>query len=311
MSAFREAFDTAGLGCVLPTTLLSSWASGFVPVLFGAMAREALTAAGDALFGKNVHFSALGPTLSSPTDLIRMPTTSAFTVSTIGDLVRESSQSGDLVLLVFENINLSQLDSTLVPLLRSYSAFHGELPTSHSPSTYPMPVGMWPSNLLVGGILTDSPLSLPISRELWTCSTFIDARGKRTCSKGRSAEARTPKGHLRASFEQWIEWLETIEQTGTSDTHVTAAHAARELDSSSLFKRMLRRLAAAIDHTSPAASEATRAGLLTEMTIVPYLLSQGVQLDTFLELAPGDISLEDGFIEMLTGLFQKWGLDVR
>src|SRR5205085_63359 len=139
------------------------------------------------------------------------------------------------VLLVFENINLCQLDSTLVPLLRSYAAFHGELRTSPSPMTYPMPLGMWPSNLLIGGILIDSPLALPISRELWASSAFIDARGKRTCSKGKSGEVRTPKALFRSRYEQWVEWLEAIEQTGTSDTRVTAAHASRELDSSSLF----------------------------------------------------------------------------
>jgi hypothetical protein len=214
-------------------------------------------------------------------------------------------------LLVFENLNLSQLDSTLVPLLRSYTAFHGELSTSRSPVMYTTPAGMWPSNILLGGILIDSPLALPMSREIWTCSTFIDASGKQRYSKGEAAKSRAPKSLFRLPYEGWVEWLGKIEHTGTSDTRVLATHVAREVESSSLFKRMLLCLAAAIDQTGSGTSEPKRTGLLAEMTIIPYLLSRGSQLDTLLDDAPADVSPEEGFIDMLTKLFEKWGLDVR
>jgi hypothetical protein len=169
----------------------------------------------------------------------------------VGEIITESSRSGDLVLLVFEGITLCQLDSALLPLLRSYAAFHGELQTSRSPVTYPTRAGMWPSNVLLGGILIDSPLALPVSRELWAFTAFIDASGKRTCSKGKAAEVRPPKKLFRVQYDAWREWLDGFEQTGTSDTRVIAVHVARKVGSSWLFKRMLRRLATAIDQTGP------------------------------------------------------------
>jgi hypothetical protein len=311
MNTFRGRFETAGLGCILPTALLSSWASGYVPMLFGVMARDALLAAGESLFGGSVHFATLGPTLSSPEDLLGLPTASRFAVSTVGDLVGVSSRSGDLVLLVFENTNLCQLDSTLVPLLRSYADFHGDPPTSSSSVQYPTPAGMWPSNVLLAGILIDSPLALPLSGELWMCGTFIDASSKRACLRGGVNESRIPRPVLQLPYEEWVRWIQTIEHGDASDTRVLASHIAREVESSLLFKRMLRRLAAAIDQTATPTSEPKRAGILVEMAVVPYLLSRGVPPHTIFDDAPAEISTDDPFIDTMTKLFEKWGLEAN
>ena len=310
VNSLREYFEKAGLGCDLPTTLLGSWAAGYVPMVFGVAARDALAAAGDCLFGARLHLATLGPTLSSPTDLLRLPAYSVSGLSTVEELLSEASRSEDLFLLVFENINLCQLDSTLVPLLRNHVGNQGQSSTSRAPIKYATPAGFWSSNVLLAGIMIDSPLALPMSRELWTCSTFINASGKRSCVRPKEAEAREVKLISTLSYETWSEWLETIDYTSVSDTRLLAAHVSREVETGAVSKRLLRRLAAALDLTSPAIEENRRAGILAEMAVIPYLLSRGLEPDAGLKDSPADLSLDDGFIDMVTGLFEKWGLDL-
>jgi hypothetical protein len=310
LNTVHESFNRAGLGCALPATLLSAWAAGYVPIAFGSMARDAFSVANECLFGGNIHFASLVPTLSSPTGLLDLPAVSSFAVKTVGDLTRESSHSGDMILLVFENMNLSQLDSALLPLLRSYSGFHGTVPRPQSALAYPTPAGMWPSNVLLAGILVDSPLALPLSPELWSCSAFIDAGSKRACSKSKANESPLTETLFRLPYKAWVEWLGGFEQAGTSDTRLVAIHAAREIESGSLFKHMLHRAAAAIDQAAPSIAESKRAGFLAEMTIIPYLISRGLSPRTVLQTAPADLSKEDDFVQMLTTLFKKWGMGV-
>src|SRR5262249_35214540 len=145
----------------------------------------------------------------------------------------------------------------------------------HSPVVYPTPVGFWPSNLLISGILIDSPLALPLSGDLWCCATFIDATARRVCAKSGTAGSRDSDVRRRLSYELWVRWLDALDQGEPSDTRVFATHAIRGLESSTLFKRMIRRLAAAIDQTASGMTEPKRAGLLAEMSIVPYLLALG------------------------------------
>jgi hypothetical protein len=278
---------------------------------FGTVARDALSAASETLFGGKIHFAALGPTLSSVTDLLALPATSSRAVSTLRELVIDPTRSDELTLLVFDNVNLCQLDSVLLPLLRAYVTFHAGLPTSRSPVMYPTPLGLWPSNLFLAGILIDSPFALPISRELWTYSAFVNAGGQRARSKGKGTDPPPANPLSQVKYCTWLEWLDQIEQQGTSDTRMLAAHVIREVESSAIFKRIIRRLAAAIDHAGTDSAEANRATLLAEMTIAPYLVSRGVDLASFLEHAPADISTGDGVIDLVTTTFEKWGLELK
>ena len=159
--------------------------------------------------------------------------------------------------------------------------------------------------------MIDSPLALPMSGELWTCSTFIDARAKRACGKGKASEAHERKVGSRLCYNTWIEWLETIDYENTSDARLLAAHVAREIETSATSKRLLRRLAAAIDQTGPGIEEIKRAAFLAEMAVIPYLLSRSLNPDAVLKDSPVEVSLEDGFVDMLTGLFEKWGFELR
>ena len=304
----RRGFEDTGLGCILPAALLSSWASGYVPMLFGALARDALRAAAQTLFGGAAHFVTMGPTYSSPTELSSLPTSSAFAVGTLGGVIAGAGRSDDLVLLVFDNANLSQIDSVLMPVLRNYVGIHGKLAMSSAP--YPTPAGMWPSNVLLAGILIDSPLALPLSTELWSCSTFIDA-SKNGCPKLVERDKGDSLPLLRLTHDVWAEWRKTIEkEPAASDTGVLAKHFLRHADGGPLYREMLRRLAAAIDITAVALEEAQRATILAEVAVVPYLLSRGVQPDVVFGEAPIDISKDFPVVDRVTELFERWGLKV-
>jgi hypothetical protein len=303
---FGRRFEDRGLGCIMPVALLSSWVSGYLPMLFGVSAREALLAAANTLSSGAIHFVTMAPTYSSPRELSDLPTTSPFSVNTLGEIIVDAGRSDDLVLIVFDNANLSQIDSILMPVFRSYAAVHGEL-TNSSRGSYPTPIGMWPPNVLLAGVLIDSPLALPLSRELWGCSTFIDAN-RSECPKSVKGDGRPLSPALRLSHKEWIEWAKTVEAPTGSDTGVLATHFLRQVNASPLFRRMVRRLAAALDITASTLEEAQRAAILAEMVIVPYLLSQGVPPDVVFEEAPVDISTDSPFITRMTELFEKWGL---
>ena len=310
VNAIRECSTAAGLGCILPTILLSSWASGYVPILFGVMARDVIDAARESLFGGCVYRGTLGPAMFSATDLLGVTVASSFDVRTVHEFVGAAGATGELALLVFDNINLSQLDSLLLPLLRSYTTFHGEVPTSTTPAAYPTPLGMWPANVLIAGILIDSPLALPMSRELWTCSTFIDASSKRACEKSKATGHKKPNEIRRLPYQAWAEWLRMVEHTDASDTRVIATYLGRTIENNPLFKRMTLRLAMAIDRAGMTMDGAKKARLLVEM-FVPYLLSLGLAPAALIKDAPVDISIDDGSIDMVTLLFEKWGLEAR
>jgi hypothetical protein len=311
VKAVRRRFEAAGLGPVLPSVLVSSWASGYVPMLFGALARDVLTAASESLFGGDIHFATLGPTMTSPADLLGIPVASPLGVSVVSEVVAAASRSDDLALLVFDNINLAQLDSLVVPLIRQYSVFHSECPSASRSMQYPTPLGMWPANLLLAGVLIDSPLALPMSREIWTYATLVDARPRRARLSAKAAEPRTAQNALCLGHEAWTEWLRSIASCPTSAAGLIAGHVSRRAESDTRFKRMSRRLADTIDHAAQEMSDEKRAGLLLE-ALVPYLLSRDVKPESILDgEAPTDVSTEDDFIDQVTTLFEEWGLEVR
>jgi hypothetical protein len=302
-------FEAGGLGCIHPSLLLSSWASGYVPMLFGVLTRDITQAASEALFGGVIHLAALGPTMTQATDLLGVPAVSRFGVSSIGEVADTVGHSDDIALLVLDGLNLAQLDSLVLPLLRPYAEFHSRAPREVAQLHYSTPLGMWPRNLLLAGILVDSPLALPMSREIWTYASFVDASSRHICPSAKTHEPRPDEGVFRLPLETWADWLQTF-KSDDAGTDLIAAYLTRKVESSSLFKRMSRRVADAIDNTAPGLSEEKRAGLLVEM-LLPYLLSRDVAPESILDDAPATVSTEDGFIDLVTALFEKWGLEIR
>jgi hypothetical protein len=306
----RQKFEAGGLGCIHPSLLLSSWASGYMPMIFGVLTRDILQAASESLFGGAMHLATLGPTMTSPTDLVGVPAASRFGVSSIGEVADTVGHSDDVALLVLDGVNLAQLDSLVLPLLRPYAEFHSQGPGEVAELYYSTPLGMWPRNLLLAGVLVDSPLALPMSREIWTYASFVDASGRHLCPSAKTHESRPEEGLLRLPYETWKGWLRTARADDSAGTDLIAAYLTRKVESSFLFKRMSRHLADAIDHTALGLSEEKRAQLFVE-TLLPYVLSRDVVPESILDGAPASVSTEDGFLDAVTALFEKWGLEVR
>lgn len=310
LSVLRSRFDGRGLGCISPSLLLSSWASGYVPVLFGVLTRDILHLASEALFGGALHVANLGPGMTSASDLLGVPTASRFGVSTIGEVAESVGSSDDIAVLVLDNLNLAQIDSLVLPLLRPYAEFHSQRPSEEAPPQYPTPAGMWPRNLLLAGVLIDSPLSLPLSREIWAYASLVDASRRRICPTAKTSESGADDDFLRLPFGTWSDWLRSVTPDVTADIDLIAVYLTHKVESSSLVKRMSRRLASAIDKTAHGLSQEKRAGLLIE-ALLPYLLSRDVAPNAILDDAPIEVSTDDAFIQVVTEHFERWGVEVR
>jgi hypothetical protein len=236
---------------------------------------------------------------------MKLAIVSSLGIGTIEDIASVARESKELFLLVLDHINLCQLDSVLLPLLRSYAAIHGQLPSSRKPVSYVCSSGSLPRNILLAGIIIDSPLALPMSREIWTHATFIDACRMGSSMKPNASDPGEPSSAV--SYEGWEKWTCAIEESGASDAMLLATHMARDLDVTGLSRRMVRQLASAIDKIDVVSSEQLKAKLLAEIVLIPSLLSRGLDPNTVLRNMPVDMS-GDKYVSRIMCLFEKWGV---
>ena len=178
--------------------------------------------------------------------LLHEPGTTAST-TTLDGLLQAAIASSEISILVLENINLAQIDSVLLPLIRQYVELRIDTPKSGDPpARISTPVGPWPANLLLAGLAIHSPLSLPVSTELWSYATFVYS----ALESPAPLDSTPPFSHApkasRLSYETWIEWLQQLNPETTADPMMLAAYVAHKIEMSVLLKRLMRNLAAAI-----------------------------------------------------------------
>ncbi|WHZ29174.1 MAG: hypothetical protein OJF51_003975 [Nitrospira sp.] len=301
-----RALEQVGLAPKLATALLASWAAGFAPIMYGERSREAVEAFSGCLFGGRLCWGTLGPSLVSPLDLMKLPIVSSLGTGTIEDVAYVAKESKGLFLLVLDHINLCQLDSVLLPLLRSYAAIQGQLLSSRKSVSYACSSGSLPWNILLAGIIIDSPLALPMSREMWTHATFIDVSKTNSSIKMNATGQGDISAVSAVPRDLWANWVCSVEG-GPSDAMLLATHMAKDLDLTGLSRRMVRQLASAIDKIDVISSEQLKAQLLAEIALIPSLLSRGLDPNTMLRNMPIDIS-EDKSVNRAMCLFEKWGI---
>jgi len=100
-------------------------ASGFAPMIFGTRAREG----GNGVWRLAIHrkdFLRHTRTriFQAPLELLALTVSSRWGTGRLDDAIAEARISGDLALVVFDNINLSQLDNTVVPIIRACAEIH-------------------------------------------------------------------------------------------------------------------------------------------------------------------------------------------
>jgi hypothetical protein len=304
------------LSCRTSSALLASMASGFFPIVFGSLARESLTALGHTLAADRLYWLPLNPTLTSSSQVRREPVIQDCGKlggpNTLDALLQRAIASPDISILVLENINLTQIDSVLLPFIRQCVELRsGPAPCSPIPGRVSTPVGTWPANLLLAGLAIESPLSLPVSTELWSYATFIDT------STGRDDKQELTQPHNSSSldesqmlYETWTEWLNELNAGAGTDSMIVAAYVPHQLEISSLFERLLTRLATAIDAIFAAQEPAYRVKLFTDLALIPYCLSRHQDVRSLLEGCPISVSIDTDEIARIGSIFKNWGMDI-
>ena len=315
LDRINQYFAIQGQDCRTSCSLLSSVASGFVPIVFGPLGREALGALAHTLAADRLYWLPLHPTLTSPTQLrgevlLHEAGTTA-QATTLDGLLRAANASSEISIVVLENINLAQIDSVLLPLIRQYVELRiGTPECGDSPARVSTPVGVWPANLLLVGLAIESPLSLPVSTELWSYATFVyPASGKLADPNNSAPPVSSVSKASRLAYKTWIEWLKQMNGATAADPMMLAAFVAHKIDMSFLLKRLTRNLAVAIATIASAKESVDRSRLFAELTVIPYSLSRGKNPRSILEGCPTNVPI-DPDIARIESVFKRWGIEL-
>jgi hypothetical protein len=316
LERINHCFASKSLSCLTSASLLASLVSGFVPIVLGLLGRESLSALGRTLGAGRLYWLPLNPTFTSPSQIRSEPLIqdgdTVGGASTLDDVLQRAIASSEISVLVLENINLAQIDSVLLPLIRQYVELRcGAGASSYPPSRVSTPIGIWPANLLLAGLAIESPFSLPVSTELWSYATFVDASTARP-----SREDNSESQHLVAPkasqilYETWTAWLDEINGKSGMDSMMLAAYVGHQIGVSSLLKRLLTKLASAIDTILAAEESADRVKLFAELTVIPYCLSRHRDVRSVLEGCPTPVALDEQRVDFIDSVFKSWGIDV-
>ena len=320
MCALRDRLTRAGVSQFAARALLASIVSGHVPILCGSLARDTLNIIGDTVAGGRVFWLSVTPALTSPSELASVLLSSESPQRpesrSLADLLEQSRCSSDLSVLVMDNANLGQVDSVLVPLFRTCAS--GSRPDVVAGSSSAdsgvflssTPVGSWPSNLLVAGIFIDSPLALPISRELWSVSTFIDT-DEDTPIESAVAVSKTTSFPSRTavSWEDWMTWQGQLKKVPPTDLVVLSGVLADRLRCGPQVRRRLISMAQSTELLFLDCAAETRLSVFVQCAVTPRCLSRGISLKACLQ---GEVTLPESVnetFERARSLFIKWGLD--
>jgi len=312
----RRAFAAKGLGCLKSASLLASLASGFVPIVRGPQGRECLTTIGHALAGDRVYWVAVNPSHTSPTqlgsELVNQDTKAFQEARTLGGTLQNALATGEISIIVLDGINLGQIDSALLPLIRRYVQLRCETDESSTPrSRISTAVGAWPANLLLAGLMIESPLSLPVSTELWSYASLVDVKDQVDIKRetGNAREVEFPSAS-QLSYGDWHKWLHEINNQAGAEPMVLAAYLGHQFEVNSLLRKLMRNLALGIEKLLPDASPVTKLNLFAEMTAIPYCLSRGWDPAGILAASPVAESIDAETVPRLSAAFKKWGVDV-
>src|ERR1022692_247698 len=316
MVTVRREFNRLGIGCSTCNALLASLASGFVPMLFGPRAHDSLAALSTVFVGRRLYWLTFSPILSSPTDLLKSGVTPESEIGSaltdLEGLLENVRQSDALSLIVFDNVNLAQIDSALVPVVRRYAELRSSGRADSAagmPRRYTTPVGEWPSNLLIAGVMIDSPLALPLSTELWSFATFIDTTLRGRCGPNQPSSDSMVPSDSKVPYREWAGWLAEATTTPDNDCLLVARYVDTKLRLGGTLNRLLRNLAAAANAILPNEKSERRLELFVESSLVPYCVSRRVDLRAVLEGCPVEFRPRDMEADRLTSLFIKLGIE--
>lgn len=238
-------------------------ASGFVPIVSGARALEALEAYAHVMCAGRQLVIEVTSAIADVQDLFGKMENGNFVAHPAGllDIVRAAREHEGPFLVVLDGINRGPTESYLLPLLRltrnhtaSIPLFHPQAIDPSSPYRAEARV-QWPANLLLAATVIEGPTTLPVAPDIWRDSilTAADADGDFTERKdlGESSEVDGSTGLLDAApARDQLEWIsEELPQL-----HGNA-----------------KRLAGAV--TALISDSSAQQAIITKSLVVPYLAS--------------------------------------
>jgi len=241
----------------------AAFASGFVPVVSGARALEALDAYAHVMCGGRQVLVEVTSAIADVQDLFGKLEHGTFVPHPAGllDIIRAAREHEGPYLVVLDGINRGPTESYLLPLLRLVRNHKASIPLFHPQAIDPSDAYQsearlqWPTNLLLAATVIEGPTTLPVAPDVWKDSilAIADADGEFTESTelGDSSEVDGASALLDvAPARGQLEWM---------SEELPRLHGNA--------KRLAGALAAVIS------DESAQQTAITKSIVVPYLAS--------------------------------------
>lgn len=184
----RNTFQIRGVPLRAAQSLHAAFLAGAMPILVGSNSFDALEAYASCTTRGRWLWLPISPTILEPSDLIGKvdPITRHFIPHPSGllDLLLHARNNNDLYLVILDGLNRAAVDTYLAPILACYtdiwrSRQSRTLPLFHQHAVAPddpyacITQVVWPSNVLLAGILTEGVTAIPPSMTFWSSATLL------------------------------------------------------------------------------------------------------------------------------------------
>jgi len=254
----------------------AAFASGFVPIVSGARALEALEAYAHVMCAERQLVVEVTSAIADVQDLFGKLEHGNFVPHPAGlvDIIRAAREHEGPFLVVLEGINRGPTESYLLPLLRLARNHTASIPLFHPQAIDPSDPYRsearvkWPANLLLAATVIEGPTTLPVAPDVWKDSilTAADADGDFTerTDLGDASEVDGTTSLLDAApARAQLEWIsEELPRLHGNAKRLAGALTALISDSSAqqavITKSLVVPYLASITNDDDRASEVTR-----------------------------------------------------
>jgi hypothetical protein len=189
-SRMIPALRALGVATTSYQLIHAAFASGFVPVVSGTRALEALEAYAHVMCGGRQVVVEVTSAIADVQDLFGKLKHGTFVPHPAGlvDIIRAAREHEGPFLVVLDGINRGPTESYLLPLLRLVRNHKASTPLFHPQAIDPSDPYQsearlrWPSNLLLAATVIEGPTTLPVAPDVWKDGLLViaDADGEFT-----------------------------------------------------------------------------------------------------------------------------------
>lgn len=219
-SRIIPALRALGVATTSYQPIHAAFASGFVPVVSGTRALEALEAYAHVMCGERQVVVEVTSAIADVQDLFGKVEHGIFVPHPAGllDIVRAAREHEGPFLVVLDGINRGPTESYLLPLLRLLRNHKSSIPLFHPQAIDPSDPYrfegrlQWPTNLLLAATVIEGPTTLPVAPDVWQDSVLAiaDADGEfvERTELGDSSEVDGSSGLLDiAPAREQLDWM--------------------------------------------------------------------------------------------------------